>query len=475
MTQIIDTNDLDLYQDTVKAETCYKENLNSPYKIIQPQLMEYLRLKGRETKSILTLHEILKVITDTIETEKLFDQLNPGIIMCNHALEKAIDRKALHIAQLPGIILKLLSEVQPPSDEGNMRSTQQPSGTTQRDSAHQTRTHYYPGLISRNIGMRDKCQLSMRLKAVLITLTGDTENTNIFRDVVEHTCRYIGLNRESFIDPRNTEVAILGDDPLGRALDVRAFHFSQLPIILQKQVIKIENNSVHTHTNNSATTNQQHWFTTIPFDTEDVSDDTPTTLEEVLELSEPSEYEISSSEAASEANYTSKDKHDTESNPEEPKHIEVVKITNSDIYSGDVETEESHTSKEKQDNQNKLHEKRCFTCPQLSVMPFCTTCWISKRDWIPKRIKCRKRLNKDNLTQEKILVKKPIIKRNINIVNNDTNQCIICVQHPRNASFIHGRSAHQSCCYGCARKIWKEAGRCPNCRLKIEKIVKNFG
>merc|ERR1719431_1569495 len=55
-----------------------------------------------------------------------------------------------------------------------------------------------------------------------------------------------------------------------------------------------------------------------------------------------------------------------------------------------------------------------------------------------------------------------------------SNLCEFCCLRPKNASLIHGRLAHQVCCYPCGKKLWKKKARCPVCRRKVERIVKNI-
>ena len=52
--------------------------------------------------------------------------------------------------------------------------------------------------------------------------------------------------------------------------------------------------------------------------------------------------------------------------------------------------------------------------------------------------------------------------------------CVVCLTNPKEASLIHGNSAHQVCCYSCAKKLRKHCRPCPVCRRPIEKVVKNF-
>ncbi|CAD7952299.1 unnamed protein product [Amoebophrya sp. A120] len=66
--------------------------------------------------------------------------------------------------------------------------------------------------------------------------------------------------------------------------------------------------------------------------------------------------------------------------------------------------------------------------------------------------------------------------------------CIVCQEKERNASFVHGNTAHICCCYDCAMEIFgtsNDAGArrrtgqgatalCPICRTRIDAVVKNF-
>lgn len=57
---------------------------------------------------------------------------------------------------------------------------------------------------------------------------------------------------------------------------------------------------------------------------------------------------------------------------------------------------------------------------------------------------------------------------------SESNLCMFCLSRPKDASFIHGRLGHQVCCYQCAKKYWNKSVRCPVCRRKIERIVRNI-
>lgn len=52
--------------------------------------------------------------------------------------------------------------------------------------------------------------------------------------------------------------------------------------------------------------------------------------------------------------------------------------------------------------------------------------------------------------------------------------CGFCFKRPKNASFIHGKTGHQVCCYQCAKKLRRRGKPCPICRQSIQAVVKNF-
>ena len=67
--------------------------------------------------------------------------------------------------------------------------------------------------------------------------------------------------------------------------------------------------------------------------------------------------------------------------------------------------------------------------------------------------------------------KKPNFLENF---GNPNMLCTLCCSQPKNACLVHGRISHQVCCYGCARKLFKNKRPCPVCRRRVEKITKNI-
>ena len=76
----------------------------------------YLKLKTGEEKEEYRTIEVLKICTNVIKTEKLYDEGNPEIILCDELLEEAINMKAMHVTQARSVICYQLEEVKTPRD-----------------------------------------------------------------------------------------------------------------------------------------------------------------------------------------------------------------------------------------------------------------------------------------------------------------------------------------------------------------------
>jgi len=52
--------------------------------------------------------------------------------------------------------------------------------------------------------------------------------------------------------------------------------------------------------------------------------------------------------------------------------------------------------------------------------------------------------------------------------------CCVCLDKPRDAALVHGKTSHQACCYECAQELFERGLPCPCCRQPIAHVVKNF-
>lgn len=56
----------------------------------------------------------------------------------------------------------------------------------------------------------------------------------------------------------------------------------------------------------------------------------------------------------------------------------------------------------------------------------------------------------------------------------ETKKCLICFDQKADQTFVHGKTGHTLCCHKCSVQVLETTGRCPTCRLPIEKIISNF-
>ncbi|CAL8467857.1 g7395 [Coccomyxa elongata] len=60
--------------------------------------------------------------------------------------------------------------------------------------------------------------------------------------------------------------------------------------------------------------------------------------------------------------------------------------------------------------------------------------------------------------------------------DDEDGMCVVCMEHPCEAGFLHGESVHKCCCRECARTI-KQSQKtplCPMCRSPIDGFIMNF-
>lgn len=52
--------------------------------------------------------------------------------------------------------------------------------------------------------------------------------------------------------------------------------------------------------------------------------------------------------------------------------------------------------------------------------------------------------------------------------------CIVCMERPVNATFIHGHTGHTACCLGCALALQVRGETCPVCRREFSSVIRNY-
>jgi len=177
------------------------------------KLKDFLFLKSGNKEDSFTFKQILKTLKDVVLTEELFDLRNPSVILCSSELEEALDRKALHVTEVRDLVISQVEN----SEEIN-----------------------YPEIIhkkslvspvKRFLGNLDtKFGLQPDFLQVVKSVEGadQTKSTFSVTEVLKLLSKYIISKRTTIVDPRNLKLALVENDPLGKAFKVAAFHRCQV-------------------------------------------------------------------------------------------------------------------------------------------------------------------------------------------------------------------------------------------------------
>lgn len=195
-------------------------------------LKDFIQAVTGSTREVFQLEEILEAMRDVISRERLFDERNPAIIMCSTALELALDQKALHVRQVKGLVLQQLEPIEDqwPDEEPVLQQLE-----------HNDVTGPSPTVIT----TREEREVYFELKEPLREIFQTMEDFNqsqtafLYKEVAYFMSGYILKHKDRLFDSRNIWVALVEGDLLETGLGVKAFHRSQIRILLRKQLVPI--------------------------------------------------------------------------------------------------------------------------------------------------------------------------------------------------------------------------------------------
>ena len=219
---------------------------NSEYKFKPFSLLSYFVTRKRGfNKERFALWDILTTLKDIIKQEKLFDQQNPSIFVCSEDLERAIDRKALHVSKFRDRVLihllKLEDDIPLTGHCWGQMPGQGQSLTRTVASAARCCIHEANLSTNRIVDRKAKFSCKEKLLLVLRILNNVDKNKTVFTygEIMKLVCTYILDNKLRLFDKRNVKVAIVKEDLLGDALAVNYFHRCQLYNLMMGQLVPI--------------------------------------------------------------------------------------------------------------------------------------------------------------------------------------------------------------------------------------------
>ena len=397
-------------------------------------LRDYILLKTNTLRDGYMLLELLNILKRIIKNETMYDIRNTTIALFDKDLEKALNVRALHVSELREVVISQIVRL-PWADQFRLinealiscrlrlRSSNIASDLTSdfsTPSAVPAGSPTTSGRVEPSVYRSPTSQFLLkpdfrRVVSHLSTFKAD-QTLFTYSEATTLLSQYILSKKATFFDSRNITVAMIKGDPLSNALNVDAFHRSQVHTLLKTQLVYVSNiappRRIQIHHASEIIINgpggQLFRYTLNPG---------------------PADPRLPSTSGSASATSTSG----------------VDQLLN--IPTDDSATLKRSGSPDPMGDVKKprMAENSCQTESSLSSGVATSAVGGS----LTTIIGLSNRPQRDEL-------------------------CMVCCASPTDASFIHGRWGHQVCCYECSIKIWKTPGTCPVCRRKIEKVVRNI-
>jgi len=273
------------YQQTPSDLSPYHQiyewvNNNSP---LRSYLIQKRSVGDGFSKSTTTLHKVLQALKDIISSEVLYDTTNPSIILCDFALENALNVRALHLTEIRNqVLLQLTLQLKlqnilraqpnilgvPVDHQENIPVDHQQNIPVDHQQNipvdHQQNIQVQPNIQNILIQVQPNIQniliqLQNKSNQIINQLNLNPKKYNIkpdfykvlqklpnlstppytYNDLCKYLSQYILNNKKRFFDDRNIKVALVFNDELGKAFGVQAFHRTQVTNLLRKQLVNV--------------------------------------------------------------------------------------------------------------------------------------------------------------------------------------------------------------------------------------------
>ena len=210
-------------------------------------LQQFIHNITKVQKNNYSLAEILTILKDVISQEKMFDERNPSVIICSNQLETALNQRALHVTEVRNIVINQLERLEAQCQQDSRHSSQrinssQPRGNLQTAPPILVHT----GITSATqTNKGSKFQLRPLFLEVVRTVPGVNPKQTVFtyEEITSILSKYILSRKKTLFDKRNIKLALVENDPLGKAFNVAAFHRCQVHSLLRTQLMPAHPNS----------------------------------------------------------------------------------------------------------------------------------------------------------------------------------------------------------------------------------------
>ena len=186
-------------------------------------LYKYLLLEKKCLKDSYNGTDIINILRQIIIDEKLYDILNPEIIICDDKLKTALNCKIFHISDLNNIVLIHFT------DSGPIKCIH----NTIMDNINLLSVCNWGTVIPKSIvlpNIYNKYTVNVKLQEIFRSL-GTKAKLFTYLEIVGLIHKYLhSINYNN----------IIYDEPICRAFNVTAFHYSQLKNLIFNSITKIQ-------------------------------------------------------------------------------------------------------------------------------------------------------------------------------------------------------------------------------------------
>jgi hypothetical protein len=234
-------------------------NLNYTFRVDAP-LKNYIHSKTNSVREIYTLAQLLTILKNIIGDEGLYDPRNTYIILCDTAMEAAFDLPGMHVTEIREFVFRQLEllpeEYQNPVPVSASVSEILPQETVSEPTTSTVGAQSTVGSevqiidqtvrrISNKIYSNTNARFELKpdFRDVLSLVPGFEHHRTLFSydEITALLSKYLLSRKESIFDSRHIKLALVKNDPLGKAFDVDCFHRCQVTSMLRKQIIYVGN------------------------------------------------------------------------------------------------------------------------------------------------------------------------------------------------------------------------------------------
>merc|ERR1719209_2172965 len=211
-------------------------------------LQQFIHDITKVQKNYYSLAEILTILKDVISSEKMFDERNPSVIICSKPLEAALDQKALHVTEVRDLVIQQLEQLadqslRDPQPPQRLHTSQARPQTTRGPAQTAPPTVVRTASIATNV--QTNKDTKFRLKPLFLEVVRTVDEVNpkqtvfTYEEITSILSKYILSKKNAIFDTRNIKLALVENDPLGKAFGVTAFHRCQVNALLRTQLIPV--------------------------------------------------------------------------------------------------------------------------------------------------------------------------------------------------------------------------------------------